>query len=145
VISTGTSADNHLNERLAHSGFRFTPHRQHVYEVLLQRRDHPTAEEVFIRAKQDVPEISMATVYNCLDALVKSRLVRLVNLDRGATRFCPNMNDHGHFVCEICGAVIDVALPGAPGQTTIQVPNGFKVKYYDIAIHGECPTCAAAK
>ena len=53
-----------LNERLATSGLRFTPQRQHVYSILLQKRDHPTAEQVFIRAKQDMPEISMATVYN---------------------------------------------------------------------------------
>ena len=38
----------------------------------VEKRDHPTAEEVFIRAKRGMPEISMATVYNCLDALVRS-------------------------------------------------------------------------
>jgi Fur family peroxide stress response transcriptional regulator len=137
------SSENQLNERLIHSGFRFTPHRQHVYEVLLQHRDHPTAEEVFIRAKKEVPEISMATVYNCLDALVKSGLLRLVNLDRGATRFCPNMVEHGHFVCEKCGTVFDIEYSSAAAKPTIQVPDGFRVKYYDIAIHGECPACAA--
>ncbi len=60
-----------LNERLAKGGFRFTPQRERVYSVLLKRRDHPTAEEVFIRAKQAMPEISRATVYNCLEALVQ--------------------------------------------------------------------------
>ena len=34
--------DSHLNERLATSGFRFTPQRQHVFNVLLEKRDHPT-------------------------------------------------------------------------------------------------------
>jgi hypothetical protein len=42
------------------SGFRFTPQRQQVYLVLLQKRDHPTAEEVFIRAKRQMPDISHA-------------------------------------------------------------------------------------
>ena len=51
-----------LDERLARGGFRFTPQREHVYAVLLRKRDHPTAEQVFIRAKRDMPEISMATV-----------------------------------------------------------------------------------
>jgi Fur family transcriptional regulator, peroxide stress response regulator len=141
--SDSTSTDTQLNRRLADSGFRFTPHRQHVYDVLLQHRDHPTAEEVFIRAKKAVPEISMATVYNCLDALVKSGLLRLVNLDRGATRFCPNMVEHGHFVCQSCGVVFDIEYGSASASAMIQVPSGFTVKYYDIAIHGECPTCAA--
>ena len=89
--------ENSLNQRLATSGFRFTPQRQHVYDVLMQKRDHPTVEEVFIRAKTGMADISMATVYNCLDALVKCGLIRHVNLDRGATRYCPNMKEHCHF------------------------------------------------
>ena len=40
-----------------------------------------------MRAKKGLPDISMATVYNCLDALVKCRLVREVNLDRTARRY----------------------------------------------------------
>jgi Fur family transcriptional regulator, peroxide stress response regulator len=138
----GLSSDHHLNERLAHSGFRFTPQRQHVYGLLLRERDHPTAEEVFIRAKKEMPDISMATVYNCLDALVKCGLVRLVNIHRGAARFCPNMREHAHFCCDLCGAVVDVDLSGLSARVGNRMPAGFKVNYYDIAIHGQCPTCA---
>ena len=94
-----------INERLATSGFRFTPQREHVYSVLLEERDHPTAEQVFLRAKNGMPDISMATVYNCLDALVKCGLVKQVSLDRGAMRFCPNMHEHCHFYCESCGEI----------------------------------------
>ena len=67
-----------FSERLNTGGFRFTPQRQHVYDVVMQKRDHPTAEEIFIRTKKAMPEISHATVYNCLDALVKCGLVRQV-------------------------------------------------------------------
>src|SRR5579859_7046756 len=88
------SLNKRLNERLTRRGFRFTPQREHVYSVLVRKRDHPTAEEVFIRAKREIPEISMATVYNCLDALVKCGLVRHVTVQRGAARFCPNMREH---------------------------------------------------
>src|SRR5512142_2997014 len=102
------SSHSRLSERLATSGFRFTPQREHVYAVLLKKRDHPTAEEVFIRAKRQMPEISMATVYNCLDALVSCGLVRQLSLEPGAARFCPNMQEHGHFYCDICGGIIDV-------------------------------------
>ena len=70
---SGNGSTGRLNERLAAGGFRFTPQREHVYAVLLRKRDHPTAEEVFIRAKREIPDISMATVYNCLDALVRMR------------------------------------------------------------------------
>jgi len=131
-----------LNERLATRGFRFTPQREHVYAVLLRKRDHPTAEEVFIRAKRGMPDISMATVYNCLDALVACGLARQVTLERGATRFCPNMRKHGHFYCDQCESVFDIELPAEPG---IVLPRGYLAERYDIAIHGRCPACASGR
>ena len=131
----------HLSQRLSTSGFRFTPQRQHVYDVLLAERDHPTAEEVFIRAKRGMPEISMATVYNCLDALVRSGVARQVTVDRGATRFCPNMREHCHFYCDRCENVFDIDLSDG-GPAGIALPKGFKAARYEIAIHGICAKCA---
>jgi Fur family transcriptional regulator, peroxide stress response regulator len=130
-----------LTERLSSSGLRFTPQRQQVYDVVMQKRDHPTAEEVFIRAKKKMPEISHATVYNCLDALVKCGLVRQVQLERGAARFCPNMHAHGHFYCDACGKVFDVDLPAQ----SLPLPKGFKAEHYEVAFHGSCPGCARPK
>lgn len=134
--------DAQLSRRLATSGFRFTPQREHVYSVLLRRRDHPTAEEVFIRAKREMPDISMATVYNCLDALVRCGLARQVSLERGAARFCPNMREHCHFYCDQCESVFDIPLPDDPG---IALPKGFKPARFDVAIHGLCPDCGNGK
>lgn len=131
-----------LNECLATGGFRFTPQREHVYAVLLQKRDHPTAEEVFIRAKREMPDISMATVYNCLDALVKCGLARQVTLERGAARFCPNMQEHCHFYCDSCESVFDIGLPAEAG---VALPKGFRAERYDITIHGRCPACSNSK
>lgn len=131
--------ESHFNQKLATRGFRFTPQRQRVYDVLLGRRDHPTAEEVFIRAKGMMPDISMATVYNCLTALVKCGLVRQVSLERGAARFCPNMREHCHFYCEQCNNVFDVDWPHTK---TVELPRGFRANRYDLAIHGQCPECA---
>ena len=130
-----------LSARLTTGGFRFTPQREHVYAVLLQKRDHPTAEEVFLRVKGEMPDISMATVYNGLDALVRSGLARQVTVDRGAARFCPNMQEHCHFYCDTCNNVFDIELP-KNGPATIGLPKGFKASRYEIAIHGACPHCA---
>lgn len=135
--------EQHLTEQLGATGLRLTPQRQQVYDVLVQKRDHPTAEEVFIRAKKQMPEISHATVYNCLDALVKSGLARQVTVDRGATRFCPNMHEHGHFHCDTCGAVLDVDL--ADELAGVALPRGFQPLRYEVAIHGVCADCAQKK
>ena len=136
-----SKTEQHLTEKLSTSGFRFTPQRQHVYDVILHKRDHPTAEDVFIRTKKTMPEISHATVYNCLDALVKCGLVRQVQLERGATRFCPNMEEHCHYFCDACGEIFDVPLPA--DSSFMPHPKGFKVDHYDIAVHGVCAECAA--
>jgi Fur family transcriptional regulator, peroxide stress response regulator len=134
---------NQLNERLATSGLRLTAQRQQVYDVLMQRRDHPTAEEVFIRSKQGSPEISIATVYNCLDTLVKCGLVRQVNLDRSATRYCPNMHEHFHFYCDTCGTIYDIDAPTEGSIPAVQVPKGFTVGHCEISVRGSCPACSA--
>jgi Fur family peroxide stress response transcriptional regulator len=135
--------DAPLTERLAARGLRSTTQRARVYGVLLDKRDHPTAEQVFLRAKQCMPEISMATIYNCLDALVDCGLVRQVNLDRGATRYCPNMGPHSHFYCDSCGAVYDIAYVARFRATELHLPKGFQPVRYDVSIHGACPECAA--
>lgn len=135
--------DSGLSERLAARGFRSTPQREHVYRVLLRERDHPTAEQVFMRAKQIRPEISMATVYNCLDALVTCRLVREVNVNRTAMRYCPNMQDHHHFYCDQCGSVFDLDPVLNGHEAGLKLPKGFEVTRYEISVHGVCVRCAS--
>jgi Fur family peroxide stress response transcriptional regulator len=133
--------ESRFTERLASRGFRLTAQREHVYNVLLARRDHPTAEQVFMRAKDGMPDISMATVYNCLDALVKCRLVRQVNLNRIAMRYCPNMQEHFHFNCDNCGGVFDIEFVEAGRKAPLEVPKGFHAAGYEISVHGLCPKC----
>ena len=135
-------ADEPLAEQLEKSGFRATPQRLHVYKTLRAKRDHPTAEEVFIRSKKDMPEISMATVYNCLDALVNCGLVRQVNQDREATRFCSNMQPHHHFYCDDCGAAHDIDRVDETSEPPVAMPRGFKPTRYEVTIRGLCPECA---
>ena len=70
----------------------------------------------------------MATVYNSLDALVKCKVVRQVNVDRGAAMYCSNMNAHAHFCCDDCGKVFDVNLKDSPRVPEVDVPSDFEVR-----------------
>jgi Fur family peroxide stress response transcriptional regulator len=145
VKTIGKGFDNGLNERLAARGLRFTCQREQVYRVLLRERDHPTAEQVFVRAKADMPDISLATVYNCLEALVKCRLVRQVVVNRGATRYCPNMSEHCHFYCEDCSGVFDLDLAAVIGKRDFEMPRGFQATGCEISFRGQCRACAARR
>ena len=138
----GRQANEQLGEQLAARGLRPTVQREHVYRVLLQDRDHPTAEQVFMRAKKSMPEISMATVYNCLDALVKCGLVKAVNVERTAMRYCPNMHEHYHFRCDECGTVFDIDAPAGRSRPELKMPKGFQATAYEISVRGACPKCA---
>lgn len=110
----------------------------------MEKRDHPTATEVFIRVKQRMPSISLATVYNCLETLTQAGLVRQVNLDRAPSRYCPNLKEHAHFHCESCGEISDVNLaPGAGVHGAVELPEGFVVHKVDLSLRGLCPNCSA--
>lgn len=130
-----------LEKSLEAGGFRFTRQRQEVFEVVGESRDHPTADEIFDRARKKMPEISFATVYNCLSVLVECGLVRQVTLDRSPTRFCPNMRDHCHFFCDACGHVTDIELPSPETMAGVALPSGFRVASFDISLRGTCPSC----
>jgi Fur family peroxide stress response transcriptional regulator len=129
-------------ETISHNGHRLTPQRREVYNVLLEDRDHPTATEVFLRAKKRVPSISLATVYNCLETLVECGLAKQVNVEREATRYCPNLSEHGHFVCNSCGIVSDIPVTKGGSLTQfLKVPSGFIINHSEITLRGTCPAC----
>ena len=127
-----------LAQKLAHSGLRNTPQREVVYSALLTRRDHPTADEVYARVRTDLPTISLATVYNCLETLVQCDLVRAVNFERGPTRYCPNLAPHAHFHDEATGATFDIDLPSEL-LTKIKdvLPPGYDADAVDIIFRGK--------
>ena len=135
------SSETLLAEKLAGSGLRSTPQREVVYGVLLKKRDHPTADEVYARVKAEKPTTSLATVYNCLEALVQCNLVRQVNFERGPTRYCPNLRPHAHFHDEQSGATYDVDLPpGLLDQVTSILPAGFNPSSVEIIFRGKSKT-----
>ncbi|MGC4072667.1 MAG: transcriptional repressor [Nibricoccus sp.] len=133
-----SSPTDSLAQRLADSGLRSTPQRELVYSILLKKRDHPTADEVFARVKPELPGISLATVYNCLETLVQCDLVRAVNFERGPTRYCPNLQPHAHFHDEQTGATHDIDLPASLlDQLKKVLPTGYDASAVEITFRGK--------
>lgn len=119
------------------NGLRMTRQRQEIYRILHERRDHPTANEVYLRAKDRLPNISLATVYNCLDILVSHGLVRQVNFDRESSRYCPNLCEHGHFHDDKTGVIHDVTFkPGLKLSDFLDLPEGAVVNDVEITLRG---------
>lgn len=146
MIAENTSLPDSLAQRLADSGLRSTPQREVVYNLLLQKRDHPTADEVYARVRTEMPTISLATVYNCLETLVQCSLVRAVNFERGPTRYCPNLQPHAHFHDEQTGATHDIDLPAdVLARVKAILPAGYDASAVDIIFRGKTqPTSSAS-
>lgn len=122
------------------SGLRMTRQRQQIYRILLQHRDHPTANGVFMQIRDTLPNISLATVYTCLDAMVKHGIIRQVNFDRGPSRYCPNLAEHGHFHDLHTGIIHDVTFKsGIRLEDVLDLPPGTDIKSIELTLRGHLP------
>lgn len=104
-----------LREGLERVGRRFTRQRSEVYRWLRQVTSHPTAEQVFAAVRLTIPHLSLATVYNALEALVEAGLAsRLADDDGGPVRYDGRAEAHYHLRCQRTGEVRDLPLSYAP-------------------------------
>ncbi len=89
-------------------GLRCTRQRDTLFAALRATRCHPTAEELFQTVKHEDPGLSLATVYNTLDAFTKCGLVRrIATAGAGAVRYDADLAPHVHLVHED-GRITDV-------------------------------------
>jgi Fe2+ or Zn2+ uptake regulation protein len=113
-----------------------------TFQVLRDATDHPTAEQVLTRVRASLPKVSRGTVYRNLGKLVGDRRVQLVPVDRAA-RYDARLDAHDHFVCRLCGAVLDVPLR-ATGENPPVTLDGHIVEAIERTYHGCCRLCAAS-
>lgn len=128
--------------RLREAGLRITPQRRAVWSVFEGRSEgHFTAEEVFEQAQSELPELSRATVYNTLGALVEAGLLRAVE-NRNALLYDPNPDPtHHHFSCRRCERLYDVHVEGIE-DLTVADERDFAVEQKVVLLAGLCPRCA---
>ena len=140
-LNPSTSNTQNLSFSLKKKGLRSTKQRLCVYDVILEKRDHPTADDIFLRVRRKLPKISFATVYNCLETFVECGLVKKINLDRNSSRYCPNLAPHAHFKCTDTGRIIDLPI----NKDTLNIlntilPKGFCHVGFDLSFHGTSPS-----
>ena len=127
------------SKRLRELGLVPTIQRIAVLEFLEKNHTHPTAEEVYCGVKTRFPSISKATVYNTLDVLKKAGTIRELTIAREAARYDYDPSSHPHFLCRICGNLIDVGLP-CPIRSGDEV-LGHKVESVQTYLYGVCSQC----
>jgi Fur family transcriptional regulator, peroxide stress response regulator len=133
---------NQIVTTLKQRGLRVTPQRFAVYENLLGRCDHPTAEEILRDLNDSAPTTSQATVYSSLQALQSVGLVREVLLQEGVCRYDANVMPHHHFRCRHCGAIEDIPWEQFQGLALGGLRPGLEAASYEVTIYGDrCDRC----
>lgn len=124
------------------SGLPVTIQRRAVFETILQRQDHPTAEQVYRAVRQDLPQISRMTVHRILGTFVSLGLVIKTCHPGSAARFDPKIQQHHHLVCLDCGTIIDVEDPRLNRIPWPKVnPREFTIQDCDVHFRGRCARC----
>lgn len=137
------STDQRLRQALEASGQRFTEQRAAVFRYLVSTDVHPTADEVFLAVRRELPAISLATVYKSLETLVGCGLaVKLTYADHSA-RYDGRTDLHHHARCVACGRVSDVGgeIPDADIDALRREASGFTVTGFRLELTGYCTDC----
>ena len=144
-MKLSTKADDVVLRRaLQENGHRYTDQRAAVFRLVANSTVHPTAEDVFLGVRTEVPGISLATVYKSLETLVHCGLAKKLNPPDGSARFCGRTEPHHHARCLVCGAVSDVAgeLKGLEIAALRSQAKGFHLVGYELELTGYCSDCA---
>jgi Fe2+ or Zn2+ uptake regulation protein len=132
-----------LTEEFRARGLKVTPQRQRIFRALFEGVDHPTAEAVYAAVADDLPTISLRTVYQTLNDLAAMGEVHQLDLGTGSTRFDTNLDAHHHFVCEVCDRVVDVLPDFTDVQFPVALSDEFCVSSTEIVFRGRCRSCGS--
>lgn len=117
-----------------------TPQRMAILDYLDGNKKHPSAEEIYKAVSKRFPTISIATVYNTLEALKKRGGVLELTIDPEKKRFDPNTEHHHHLICVSCKRIVDVHK-----DFNLKVQKrergGYKLIGNHIEFYGICPEC----
>ena len=132
-----------LTEAFRAHGLKVTPQRQLLFRLMHGNECHPTAEALFQTASEQMPGISLRTVYQTLNELAEMGELQAIDLGEGVTRFDPNVDDHHHAICNACGAITDVHVERASALRPKGV-DGFNVDDIGVVFRGVCAKCESS-
>jgi Fur family peroxide stress response transcriptional regulator len=116
--------------------------RWSILAAVLDRDDHPTADQVYGVVRDRIPGVSRTTVYRVLETLVRTGVITKVCHPGAATRFDPRIEQHHHLVCLHCDSIVDLEDRRLNEITLPDVgTRGFTIKEFNIHLRGICGEC----
>ncbi|MCW2993366.1 MAG: ferric uptake regulator, Fur family [Conexibacter sp.] len=135
--------ETRLVEALRARGQRVTSQRLVIGRLLREGGRHVTAEEVLRRASEQLPGVSLPTVYATLDLLCELGEARRVSVG-GPVLYDPRVGDHVHMRCRECGGVEDLEVDvDAARALRAARAAGFEAEGAEVVVEGRCAACAA--
>ena len=116
--------------------------RNRIYEYLCGTKAHPSAYMIFQDLKPQIPSLSMGTVYNNIKHFEEQGMIINVANVNGNERYDANTSDHVHFVCDCCGAVIDIMDADIDTAKAACSVGNTKISSIKIVLHGVCDSCS---
>ncbi len=113
-----------------------------VWEAVKNEASHPTADQIFLKVRGQLSNISLGTVYRNLQKLVVDGKLQVLTLGR-AQHFDPLVTEHQHFICERCDQIYDIYLDSNDRQLLSGLSDArFTVTSHRLAFFGRCKQCA---
>ena len=124
-------------------GYRLTPQRELVLDVICQSQGHSTFDEIYQHVHAAAPAIDKSTVYRTLDFLTEMSLIassfiggeHIYEISIGSL-------SHHHLVCSSCGEELELEHELLqPAFEVIEHTHGFQVDADHLILSGICRNC----
>jgi Fe2+ or Zn2+ uptake regulation protein len=128
--------------RLRSQGYRLTPQRLAILNILENAGKHLTPQEVFDRAQKMLPGMTEATVYRTLNFLAEQGLVLAAHVGSGQLVYEIAGHEHHHLICRMCGATREIDHTELQSlYQQFQASTGFQIDSVHLTFFGLCPAC----
>lgn len=134
VVLMREPTDRDLGARLRAAGVTLTLQRLVMARVFLSRPVHLTADQAWARAKEIMPELSRATVYNTIDLFERSALLRRLIVSTDRVVFDSTTTPHHHFYDMTTGEVTDIADGDLRLIGTPTLPPGMEIDGIEVVV-----------
>ena len=112
-----------------------------IFRSELCKGKHRTADELLVLAREKMPGISRATVYNNLRSMEEEGLIRRISSEGGADFYDSSFILHGHLICTECHKISDVQVPTLLDD--MKKISGVDVESYELKLRYVCDECKA--
>lgn len=136
------SCTQNISEQIRSRGFRLTPQRLIILQVLQHSGEHLSPTEVFEHAKTNLPGLTETTVYRTLEFLVENGFALSAHMGSGKLVYQVGGNDHHHVICQKCGAESEVSHTQVANlYQNIEQLTGYQLTTSHLSFFGLCPAC----